>query len=164
MAAGEALGIVGSETAVTVKMIQNILIGVTAFAVAIYWTRWIEPLQQTSDHPTRVKPAVGIEEIWTRFPKFVLGFMAASLVCSLIQWHSFFGESWIQLASQKSAAGLRGWLFCMAFVAIGLSTNFRELMPYLRTGKPAVLYLCGQSLNLLLTLLMAYLMFGVIFR
>ncbi len=37
------LGAQGLETAVTVKMIQNILIGVTAIAVAIYWTRWVEP-------------------------------------------------------------------------------------------------------------------------
>jgi hypothetical protein len=36
-------------------------------------------------------------------------------------------------------------------------------LPYFRGGKPMVLYVCGQSLNILLTLLMAYLMFGVLF-
>jgi hypothetical protein len=47
---------------------------------------------------------------------------------------------------------------------IGLETKFSELAPYLKGGKPLVLYVCGQSLNLILTLIMAYLMFGVLFR
>ncbi|MEO8270792.1 MAG: putative sulfate exporter family transporter, partial [Aureliella sp.] len=50
------------------------------------------------------------------------------------------------------------------FVSIGLETNFRQLLPYLRGGKPLMLYACGQTLNLILTLAMAWLMFKVIFR
>ena len=42
----------------------------------------------------------------------------------------------------------------LAFTAIGLSTNFRELAPYFKGGKPLILYVCGQSFNLALTLLM----------
>lgn len=163
VAAGEALGILGAETAVTVKMIQNILIGVVALAVAAYWSRWVEPGQ--SDQAVRSKSMpTGIGVIWRRFPKFVLGFLAVSLVASAIFQHSFFGESLIHLATTKCSSQLRSWLFCVAFVAIGLSTNFRELAPYLRSGKPLVLYVCGQALNLLLTFLMAYLMFGIVFR
>ncbi len=30
-------------------------------------------------------------------------------------------------------------------------THIREMIPYFRTGKPMILYLCGQALNLLLT-------------
>ena len=33
----------------------------------------------------------------------------------------------------------------------------------LRGGKPLILYVCGQSFNLALTLLMAYIMFFVVF-
>ena len=62
-----------------------------------------------------------------------------------------------------STKTLRGWFFCLAFVSIGLDTNFKQLLPYLRGGKPLMLYLAGQTLNLILTLLMAYLMFGVLF-
>jgi uncharacterized membrane protein YadS len=58
---------------------------------------------------------------------------------------------------------LRGWFFCLAFVSIGLATNFRELKHYLKEGKPFILYICGQSLNLLLTLVMAYIMFFLVF-
>ena len=57
----------------------------------------------------------------------------------------------------------RGWFFNLAFVSIGLATNFRELREHFHGGKPLVLYVCGQSLNLLLTLLMAYLMFYIVF-
>ena len=35
---------------------------------------------------------------------------------------------------------LRGWFFCLAFVSIGLATNFRELAGYFKGGKPLILY------------------------
>ena len=54
----------------------------------------------------------------------------------------------------------RGWLFCLAFVAIGLESNFRQLAGQMAGGKPIVLYIIGQSFNLILTLLAAYLAFG----
>jgi hypothetical protein len=57
----------------------------------------------------------------------------------------------------------RGWFFCLAFVSIGLSTDFKMLGRHLAGGKPVILYVCGQSFNLLLILLMAYLMFFVVF-
>ena len=59
--------------------------------------------------------------------------------------------------------GVRTWFFVLAFTAIGLSTNFRELTPYFKGGKPLILYVCGQSFNLALTLLMAYVMFYLVF-
>lgn len=39
------------------------------------------------------------------------------------------------------------------FAAIGLSTNFRELVQYFKGGKPLILYVFGQSFNLTLTLI-----------
>ena len=65
--------------------------------------------------------------------------------------------------SKGSTETIRGWFFCLAFVSIGLETNFRALAPHLRGGKPLLLYVCGQTLNLCLTLFMAWLMFRVIF-
>jgi len=46
---------------------------------------------------------------------------------------------------------------------IGRSTDFRELEQYFKGGKPLTLSVCGQSFNLCLTLLMAYIMFYLIF-
>ena len=160
-AAGEALGEKGSETAVTIKMIQNILIGVIAFGVAVYWTKWVEPKEGVESQD---RPKIGIGEVWKRFPKFVLGFIAASIVCSILFAASYFGELWVDSATKGLTKPIRGWLFCLAFISLGLDTNFKQLLPYFRTGKPAVLYICGQTLNIVLTLAMAYLMFGVIFK
>ena len=49
-------------------------------------------------------------------------------------------------------------------MSIGLTTNFRELGKYFKGGKPILLsHVCGQSLNLALTLLMAWIMFYKVF-
>ena len=54
----------------------------------------------------------------------------------------------------------RGWLFCLAFVSIGLESNFRALANQIQGGRPLTLYLVGQTFNLVLTLIAAYLAFG----
>ncbi|MEZ6063235.1 MAG: putative sulfate exporter family transporter [Planctomycetaceae bacterium] len=144
------------EVATTVKMIQNILIGVTAFCVAVYWVTFVER------DPSGPKPSV--MEIWYRFPKFVIGFVLASIVFSAVHATVSGGPELIDAMVGDVTKTFRGWFFCLAFVSIGLDTDYRELAPHLRGGKPLVLYLCGQSLNLVLTLLMAWLMFGVVFR
>lgn len=155
-AAGAALGDRGLEVAATVKMIQNILIGVIAFGVAVYWVTCVEA------DPSGPRPS--LMEIWYRFPKFVLGFVLTSLVCTAYYESSAEAPYIVDAVIGGVTKTLRGWLFCCAFVCIGLETNCREFAPYLRGGKPLALYLCGQALNLALTLLTAWLMFEVLFR
>ncbi|SFH99747.1 YeiH family protein [Planctomicrobium piriforme] len=154
-AAGGMLGETALTVAATVKMIQNILIGVVAFGVSVYWIGWVE---RTPD-----APRVGLSEIWRRFPKFMLGFIAASLVFSFVSASGVTGEATTSAVLSGTTETLRGWLFCLAFVSIGLETNFRQLTPYFHGGKPLILYVCGQTLNLVLTLAMAWLMFVKVF-
>ncbi|MBB3205638.1 putative membrane protein YadS [Rhodopirellula rubra] len=154
-AAGEFLGDRALEVAATIKMIQNILIGVVAFGIAVFWTTYM-------DRDPAAKTSVGWSEIWLRFPKFILGFIAASVAFSLIAGLLSDGALWTS-ASIGVTKGLRGWLFCLAFVSIGLETNYAAIKDNLSGGKPLLLYVCGQSLNLVLTLAMAYLMFKVVF-
>ena len=154
-AAGASLDEVAEQTAATVKMIQNILIGVTAFGVALYWVLSVER-SDSSEKPDAW-------EIWRRFPKFVLGFVAASVIFTLMSNLLVGGEDLVKTTVKQATKGMRGWFFCLAFVSIGLESQFSELRKHLHGGKPLVLYVCGQSLNLMLTLAMAYLMFGVIF-
>lgn len=156
VAAGSSMGPIAEQTAATVKMIQNILIGITAFGVAVYWVLFVE-----SDQANQVRPDA--MEIWRRFPKFVLGFVVASIAFTLLSRLVDNGESLVSLTTKGATKGLRGWFFCMAFVSIGLDTRFANLKRQAQGGKPLLLYVCGQSLNLVLTLLMAYLMFGVLF-
>lgn len=152
--AGEALGDDAEKIATTVKMIQNILIGVVAFCVSIYWVRFQEGGEGTT---------LGVGEIWKRFPKFVLGFVAASLLFSWVYAVVPGGDELTTTAIKEVTKGYRGWFFCLAFVSIGLETNFVELSKQFHGGRPLVLYVAGQTLNLVFTLAMAWLMFERLF-
>ena len=158
-AAGAFLGEKALYVAATIKMIQNVMIGVTAFCVALYWCMVVE-------QDSAQKRTVGAGEIWHRFPKFVLGFLAASILFSYLDG-SLGKELSGALIDQGAVRGgtrlFRGWFFALSFAAIGLSTNFRELAQYFKGGKPLILYVCGQSFNLVLTLTMAYIMFYLVF-
>lgn len=162
VAAGAILGPQAMYVAATVKMIQNILIGVIAFAVAAYWATRVERV--ASGVPLTAGAAA--REIWLRFPKFVLGFIGASIVFSLI--YSALGADAGKVLIDEGVvkgwtANLQGWFFALAFVSIGLATNFRELGKHFKGGKPLILYVVGQSFNLVLTLVMAYIMFFLVF-
>ncbi len=156
VAAGAFLGEVGMFVAATVKMIQNILIGVIAFGVAVYWCARVDclPGQQVSKM-----------EIWYRFPKFVLGFIAASIIFTWMLVN--MGSAGDVMIDQGVLRGftrpIREWFFILAFASIGLSSNFRAMAHHFKGGKPVILYVCEQSLNLILTLLVAYLMYFVVF-
>ncbi len=156
-AAGAFLGEKALYTAATIKMIQNILIGGIAFCVAIYWCTRVDCVPGQKVHAS---------EIWHRFPKFVIGFIGASILFSTI-YASMGPDVGYALIDQGILKGmtknLRGWFFCLAFISIGLATDFRELKGYFKGGKPLILYFCGQSFNLALTLLMAYIMFYLVF-
>jgi uncharacterized membrane protein YadS len=160
-AAGAFLGEKALYVAATIKMIQNVLIGVMAFGVALYFTTRVE-VEETGRK-------VGAMEIWYRFPKFVLGFITASILFSLI-FTAFNGQvaglgpAMVDQGIVKGMGDLfRGWFFCLSFVSIGLATNFRELKEHFVGGKPLILYVFGQSFNLMLTLIVAYIMFYVVF-
>ena len=153
--AGELVGAQALEVATTIKMIQNILIGVIAFAVSFYWVSFVER------DPAGKR--LGLGEIWRRFPRFIIGFFLASVVFSVLFSTLTGGPELIDAMTKGTTVPLRSWLFCLAFVSIGLETNFRELAPYLKGGKPLTLYVVGQTLNLCLTFAMAWLMFRVVF-
>ena len=156
-AAGAVLGDKAMYVAATIKMIQNVLIGVTAFCVAVYWCYKVECVEGQT---------VSAFEIWHRFPKFVLGFLFVSVIFSLLSgsYGADLSKAVVSDGAIKSLTSpLRGWFFGLAFTSIGLATNFRELAHYFAGGKPVILYVCGQSFNLCLTLLMAYIMFFKVF-
>ncbi len=156
-AAGAFLSDRALYVAATIKMIQNVLIGVIAFCVAVYWCCKVD---------RQPGCRVSAWEIWYRFPKFVLGFIGASIIFSII-YQMLGSDVGYTLIDNGVIRGFtktfRGWFFCLAFVSIGLATNFRELREYFKGGKPLILYVCGQSLNILLTLIMAYIMFYLVF-
>ncbi len=153
-AAGAVLGPEAEAAAIIVKMIQNILIGVVAFCIAVYWVTRVE------ENESGKRPGFG--EIWNRFPKFILGFIAASLFASFVMI-PLLGDDTVK-GMLKQTKTIRGWLFTMAFISIGLDSNFKDMATQMRGGKPMVLYLVGQTFNIVLTLFIAWLVLsGILF-
>ena len=144
VAAGELVGDSAMNAAVIVKFSQNAMLGLAAFALSVWWTF-------RTGAATGEKPSVKI--IWERFPKFVLGFIAASVLFSFALSPEFVESS------KGLMKGLRTWWFALAFVCIGLETRFRDLVA-MDEGRPAVAFLLAQSVNVFWTLLIAWLLFG----
>jgi uncharacterized membrane protein YadS len=162
VAAGSMLGPRAETVAAVVKMIQNVLIGFLGFFIALYWV--------TSVDRDPHAPRPSLMEVWIRFPKFILGFIGASILFSFVltpMFGAMFQGGGLKLVENgviKAVTNpLRGWFFCLAFVSIGLESNFRELAAQLEGGKPMVLYVVGQSFNLILTLFVAWLAFLLLF-
>lgn len=151
--AGNALGPEGEQAAVLVKSIQNILIGFIAFFVALFFATRVE---KSSDK------RVGAGEIWTRFPKFIIGFFVASIVASFII-QPVAGSADVK-AINAVLDQYKNWAFVLAFTSIGLDTNFREIGKQLHGGKVLWLYVVGQLFNIILTFFAVWLLLsGVIF-
>ncbi len=144
VAAGAIAGPEAMQVAVVVKMAQNVLIGLVAFLLAVWFV--FKGQSATGEKP-------GLMEIWVRFPKFVLGFIVASIV------FSFFVTEAHANAVINFTKGIRGWWFTLAFLCIGLDTKFKELVA-MGGGKPAAVFLITQAFNILFTLLLAWLIFG----
>ena len=151
--AGNALGPEAEQAAVLVKSIQNILIGFIAFFVALFFALRVDKSGSSK---------VGAGEIWTRFPKFIIGFFVASLVASFI-FLPLCGGSEVK-AINGVLDQYKNWAFVLAFTSIGLDTNFKSLIKQMQGGKVLWLYVAGQVFNIALTLFAVwFLLSGVVF-
>jgi len=151
VAAGELLSQEAMEVAAVVKLIQNIMIGVIAFIIALFWVTAIDRKDSTKPRPI---------EVWYRFPKFIIAFMALSLMSSFILT-PIMGE--VKVTSiLKTTGGMRTFLFAVAFLSIGLETDFKSLRKQILGGKPVQLYVFGQAFNVILTFVAAWLLFGTL--
>ena len=147
IASGTLVGEEALEISTIVKFSQNVLLGLAAFAISIYWS-YKEKSTETGE---KVKPNVGV--IWERFPKFVIGFIAASLL------FSFFIDADTNNAVKGHLKALQGIWFALAFTSIGLETDFRELFKG-QGKKPLFAFLIAQLFNIIVTLLVAMLLFS----
>jgi len=143
VAAGAIAGPEAMSVAVVVKMAQNVLIGVAAFLLAIWF---VFKGKEGGEKP-------GAAEIWFRFPKFVVGFVVASI------FFSFFVTDSVAKGVTGISAPIRAWWFNLAFICIGLDTRFKDLVS-MGGGRPAAAFLIAQAFNILWTLLLAWLIFG----
>jgi uncharacterized integral membrane protein (TIGR00698 family) len=144
VASGKFIGETAEQYSVIIKSAQNVLLGVAAFIISIYWS-----YRGTN---SEIRPTGTI--LWDRFPKFVLGFLIASLVFSFV----FDAETGKEL-SRIANKGSRGLLFSLAFICIGLETDFRYIFKK-ENSKYIWSFLTAQTFNIILTLLVAWVLFS----
>ncbi|HWT65184.1 MAG TPA: putative sulfate exporter family transporter [Terracidiphilus sp.] len=134
-AAGALYSDAAGKVAVLAKTTRNALIGFIVLGYAIYWASRGEA------------QAIGNKAafLWTKFPKFVLGFLIISLLATI----GVFTKP--QLAS---LANLSRWAFLLTFAGVGLRTNLRELG---RQGwRPFAVGAIGEVFIAILTLGLVY--------
>jgi uncharacterized integral membrane protein (TIGR00698 family) len=145
VAAGKLVGEKALEISAIVKFSQNVLLGLAAFAISLYWA-----YSRKSAQNPMVRPSLGL--LWERFPKFVLGFMAASLL------FSFIISAETIVASKDGLKSLQTLWFVLAFTSIGLETKFSDLFNS-SNRKPLYAFLTAQLFNILFTLVIAWFLF-----
>jgi uncharacterized membrane protein YadS len=101
----------------TVKIFIDVFIGIWAFILAWIWSAKIEP--QGGPRPT-------LRDIWARFPKFILGYIATFGIALAI---GIAAPALVpKLKAAMAEAGVfRGIFFVLTFFTIGLVSNFRKL-------------------------------------
>jgi uncharacterized integral membrane protein (TIGR00698 family) len=139
MAAAASISEQAIHTFTLMKVVgRDMFIGIWCFIMAlISVTQW-------EKGEAGQKPQAS--EIWYRFPKFVIGFFAASILTTLI----------IASSDPKTAASvnadvlntitvLRNWSFIFTFLCIGLTTRFRDLTSV--GWKPFLAFTAGVVIN-----------------
>lgn len=145
-AASQLVGPLATKAGVIVKFSQNVLIGVAALFISAWWAM---RQSKSSSHNTKLNYRL----IWDRFPKFVIGFLVASILFSFV----------LPIESIKASSGmltsLRTIWFALAFVSIGLEANFKDLIGK-EEKRTALSFVLAQLFNIFWTLLWSYILFG----
>lgn len=150
VAGGTIAGDIALKFSTIIKFSQNVLLGIAAFLISVFWT-----LKGSKTNPNGEK--VGLRVIWDRFPKFVLGFILVSLI------FSFFIDNQTAVEAGKTIKSYRSLWFNLAFVSIGLETRFADLIK-MGKGKPLYAFLIAQFFNILVTLAVAWVLFGLLWK
>jgi len=150
IAAGEMIGGKAAvNAAAMVKMAQNVMIGLVAFLLALWATMSLNRGEGT-ERPSYM-------EIWYRFPKFVIGFMVASLIVSFLVEPGMGTK--VAKGIAKTCKSYRSWFFTLCFVSIGLETDFKELLT-VGGGKPAIVYWVAQIVDAIWTLFIVWILWS----
>ncbi len=147
VASGSLVGEEALKISTIVKFSQNVLLGIAAFFISIYWTY----SKSLDENIKNEKPTLKI--IWERFPKFVIGFILASLLFSFVVSADTVDNV------KDSLKSLQGLWFALAFTSIGLETNFKDLFQH-NNKKPLYAFLIAQFFNIIVTLVIAMLLFN----
>jgi uncharacterized integral membrane protein (TIGR00698 family) len=153
-AAAEAIGDERAVKAFTLMKVigRDMFVGVWALLVAVLSvTVWENKSKAEAEK-------IDVAEIWRRFPKFILGFFAASILVSFVI-ASLDPKTAAQFS--KDAIGplktFRGWAFTWTFLSIGFTTRFRELSTF--GWRPLAAFAVGVAINVPLGYVLSNLVF-----
>lgn len=146
-AAGAIAGEEPLQIAAIVKSTQNALLGVTAVLLTIYFAFSVERKQGAARPSARA--------FWDRFPKFVLGFLLASVVATIFA-NSVPAET--ASAAIGVANNLRTWFLIFAFISIGLEFNVKSIRE--AGWRPIVVFAIATLVNLVVGLGLAVLLWS----
>ncbi len=146
-AAGTLVGDDALKVATIVKVTQNALMGFVAVLLTLYFVVVVEGRENAA------KPGLG--EIWRRFPKFVLGFIAASVIAT---WWLGTASADAGKAAIATANALRTWFLILAFVSIGLELRVDSIRE--AGWRPVAVFVGATVTNLALALVLASVLFG----
>ena len=131
---------------------RDVWIGIWAFVLAIVaTTRW-----ERNESGRRASAA----EIWWRFPKFVIGFLLASIIITVAARSYSMPKynSIVVPALVGPLKDLRSWAFIFCFLSIGLTTRFRDLA---EAGvKPFLAFSVGVVVNVVLGFILSAVVFA----
>lgn len=156
--AGTVNGILGApDDAVNAFTLMKVIgrdlwVGIWAFILSfVAVTQW---------EKTGVDGRVGLGEIWRRFPKFVIGFVLSSAIIAAIS-SGYSSADFAKVVKPELIAplkNLRVWAFTFSFLAIGLSTRWRDLASV--GPKPFLAFTTGVVVNVILGYLLSVIIFG----
>ncbi|HAJ52328.1 MAG TPA: putative sulfate exporter family transporter [Corynebacterium variabile] len=146
-AAGAPAGEDSLQIASIVKVTQNALIGVVAVAL----TAWFALRVERDESAPRIRAI----DFWHRFPKFVLGFIAASVAVTVAA--EFLSEADLD-GVDSAVKGFRDYFLTLAFVSVGLEFEAKALR---EAGmKPVAVFAAATLFNIVLGLALATLLFS----
>ena len=170
-----------TDVGVVIKVSQNILIAFVCLALAVIYDdvrryekrrrrRLLSGGSKSYKTLSSTKPGRDEEEeegpenklafLWKKFPKFVIGYLLLSVLVSLViipVAGSEYKDRFLNNIGQFSK-----WLCTLGFVGIGAKTKFTTLWEAIKDGKYLKLYLAGQTMDTLITFIMAFVVYTYI--
>ena len=131
---------------------RDVWIGIWAFVLAIVATTQWERVESG-----RKPDAV---EIWRRFPKFIIGFLVASLFLTFVTTRYSLADynKTVVPTLVGPIKDLRTWAFIFCFLSIGLTTRFRELAS--AGTKPFLAFSAGAIVNVIIGFVLSAVVFA----
>jgi uncharacterized integral membrane protein (TIGR00698 family) len=133
--AGALYGDEAGRIAILAKTARSSFIGFVVLGYAVYWAS--RGQAQHVQHKALF--------LWQKFPKFILGFVAISILATV----GFFSAS--QLIS---LGNLSKWAFLPAFAGVGLRTNVRDLIH--QGWRPILVGVLGEIFLAVVTLALVF--------